>query len=70
VTLVEAREINPPANVEPLMWRLLTSMEVSDADGARDIVRLHRLMWRIELFSSGSSSICGSSGSTARRRTR
>ena len=24
MTLVEAREINPPANEEPLQWRLLT----------------------------------------------
>ena len=31
MTLVEAREINPPANQEPLHWRLLTSLEVGDA---------------------------------------
>jgi hypothetical protein len=27
MTLVEAREINPPANEEPLHWRLLTTIE-------------------------------------------
>ena len=48
MTLVEAREINPPANQEPLLWRLLTSIEVADANGAREIVRLYRLRWRIE----------------------
>jgi hypothetical protein len=48
MTLVEAREINPPANNEPLLWRLLTSIEVGDADAAREIVRLYRLRWRIE----------------------
>jgi hypothetical protein len=48
MTLVEAREINPPANEEPLLWRLLTSIEVGDADAAREIVRLYRLRWRIE----------------------
>jgi hypothetical protein len=48
MTLVEAREINPPANQEPLLWRLLTSIEVGDADAAREIVRLYRLRWRIE----------------------
>ena len=48
MTLVEAREINSPANEEPLRWRLLTSIEVTDADGAREIVRLYRLRWRIE----------------------
>jgi hypothetical protein len=49
MTLVEAREINPPANEEPLHWRLLTSVEVADADAAREIVRLYRLRWRIDI---------------------
>jgi hypothetical protein len=48
MTLVEAREINPPANEEPLRWRLLTTIEVADAAGACEIVRLYRLRWRIE----------------------
>ena len=48
MTLVEAREINPPANEEPLHWRLLTTIEVGDAVAAREIVRLYRLRWRIE----------------------
>ena len=48
MTLVEAREINPPANEEPLLWRLLTSIEVGDANAACEIVRLYRLRWRIE----------------------
>ena len=49
MTLVEAREINPPANQEPLRWRLLTSIEVGDADAACEIVRLYRLRWRIDI---------------------
>jgi len=48
MTLVEAREINPPSNEEPLCWRLLTTIEVGDAAAAREIVRLYRLRWRIE----------------------
>lgn len=48
LTLVEAREVNPPANEPPLLWRLLTSIEVGDAEAAREIVRLYRLRWRIE----------------------
>ena len=48
MTLVEAREINPPANQEPLHWRLLTSLEVGDAEAACEIVRLYRLRWPIE----------------------
>ena len=49
MTLVEAREINPPANQEPLHWRLLTSREVGDAEAACEIVRLYRLRWRIAI---------------------
>ncbi len=48
MTLVEAREIDPPVNEEPLHWRLLTTMEVGDAEAACEIVRLYRLRWRIE----------------------
>jgi Transposase DDE domain len=48
MTLVEAREIDPPANEEPLHWRLLTTIEVGDAGAACEIIRLYRLRWRIE----------------------
>ena len=48
MTLVEAREINPPANEGPLHWRLLTSIKAGDAVAACEIVRLYRLRWRIE----------------------
>jgi hypothetical protein len=48
MTLVEAREIDPPVNEEPLHWRLLTTIEVGDAEAVCDIVRLYRLRWRIE----------------------
>ena len=40
LTLVEAREIDPPANEDPLPWRLLATIAVSDTDGACEITRL------------------------------
>lgn len=46
--LVVVSEINPPAGAEPLMWRLLTTLPVTAAAGALDVVRLYRLRWRIE----------------------
>jgi DDE family transposase len=48
MTLVEAREVDPPKGVEPLQWRLLTTHAAEDAAGAAEIVRLYRLRWRIE----------------------
>jgi Transposase DDE domain len=46
--LVEAREIAPPSGVQPLHWRLLTTLAVQTAADAADVVRLYRLRWRIE----------------------
>ena len=48
MTLVEAKEIDPPAGVKPLHWRLLTTIAAEDAGAASEIVRLCRLRWRIE----------------------
>lgn len=48
LSLVEVREIGAAPDGKPLLWRLLTSIAVHDAEGARDIVRLYRLRWRIE----------------------
>src|ERR1700733_7431924 len=36
---------------------------------ALTICELYKSRWQVELFSNGSNSTCGSSGSTARRRT-
>ena len=48
LTMVEAREIDAPSGSSPLLWRLLTTLEVANADDAAEIVRLYRLRWRIE----------------------
>jgi len=48
LTMVEAREVEGDGDGQPLLWRLLTTLEVADAAGAADIVRLYRLRWRIE----------------------
>ena len=49
MTLVEAREIDPPVNEEPLHWRLLTTIAVGEAAAACEIIRLYRLRWRIDI---------------------
>lgn len=47
--LVEAREIGePPPGREPVLWRLLTTLPVTQAEQAVEVVRLYRLRWRIE----------------------
>jgi hypothetical protein len=46
--VVVAREIDPPAGVEPVRWRLLTTLPVESVEDALEIIRLYRLRWRIE----------------------
>jgi hypothetical protein len=48
LTMVEAREVDWNGEGTPLLWRLLTTIETIDAEGAAEIVRLYRLRWRIE----------------------
>lgn len=48
LNLVEAREIDAPTGVEPLLWRLLTTLPVDGFADAVQVVRSYRLRWRIE----------------------
>ena len=48
LTLVEAREIDPPAGVTAAHWRLLTTHKVNDIADARRIVGFYRQRWVIE----------------------
>lgn len=48
VTLVIAREINPPPGQEPALWLLLTTHQVNDIADARRIIGFYRLRWTIE----------------------
>ena len=48
LTMVEAREVGGPGDGQPLLWRLLTTLDVADAAGAMEAVRLYRLRWRTE----------------------
>lgn len=45
---VEAVEIDPPAHVEPVHWRLLTTHAIADAADAWRIVDWYRMRWIIE----------------------
>lgn len=46
--LVVVTEVAAPDGVEPLVWRLLTTLPVATAADALDVVRLYKLRWRIE----------------------
>ena len=50
LAIVDAREINPAPDAEPLHWRLLTSHEVVSTDDAWRIVDWYKQRWIIEQF--------------------
>jgi hypothetical protein len=50
LTVVDVREINPPAGVEPLHWRLLTTHHVANPEDAWRIVEWYKRRWLIEQF--------------------
>jgi hypothetical protein len=51
IQVVEAREVNPPADVpEPLHWILLTTLPCQQLDQARRVVARYGLRWLIEEY--------------------
>jgi hypothetical protein len=46
--LVEIAEVSPPQGVQPVCWRLLTTLPVATLAEATEVARLYRLRWRIE----------------------
>lgn len=50
VTCLVAREVDPPAGVTPVEWRLLTNREATTFDAAAELIDWYRARWEIELF--------------------
>ena len=50
LTLVQAKEINPPAGKTPLVWRLVTNRKVETAEQACELLDWYRARWEIEMF--------------------
>jgi hypothetical protein len=50
LTLVDVREVEPRAGIEPLHWRLLTTHPVTTAEEAWRIVEWYKRRWLIEQF--------------------
>ncbi|SOZ32259.1 transposase (fragment) [Cupriavidus taiwanensis] len=49
-TCIVAREVDPPAGVKPIEWRLLSNREVNDLDAAAQLIDWYRARWEVELF--------------------
>jgi hypothetical protein len=54
-----AREIDPPAGVEPIEWLLITDWKVQSLKMARRLVRWYGLRWGIECWHQVLKDVCG-----------
>lgn len=50
ISAVEVYEMNPPQQVKPIRWVLLTSLPVHDFTSTMQVVRYYTLRWIIERF--------------------
>ena len=50
VTCVVAREIDAPAGLKPVVWRLVTNRQAQDRDAVIELIDWYRARWKIELF--------------------
>ncbi|CAM2162169.1 transposase [Paraburkholderia sacchari] len=50
LTCIEAYEVDAPAGVKPVIWRLVTNREAGDADALTEIVDWYRARWEIEML--------------------
>ena len=50
LTCVEAYEVDAPAGVKPVIWRLVTNREAGDAYALIELVDWYRARWEIEMF--------------------
>lgn len=49
-TCIIAREIDAPADVEPIEWRLLTNRSATTSDDVIELINWYRARWDIEIF--------------------
>ena len=59
MTALQAREINAPAGVKPVEWRLLANRNPKALEGAAELVDWYRCRWEIEQFSSAHRKVRG-----------
>ncbi len=50
LTVIHASEIGVPSGRKPILWKLVTDLEVGDLDGAIEKIRWYSTRWKIEVF--------------------
>lgn len=50
LNFVEVREVNPPDDDQPVLWRLVTTEPIGNEDQVAEVVDIYRKRWLIEEF--------------------
>ena len=50
LSVVYAKEVNPPEGAEPIQWRLFTTLDISSSEEALECVAFYKQRWKIEVF--------------------
>jgi hypothetical protein len=50
VTCIVATEVDPPAGIKPVQWRLLTNREATGLEELVTLIDWYRARWEIEMF--------------------
>lgn len=45
-----ARQVDAPAGIKPVVWRLLPNREAADADAVVELIDWYRASWEVEMF--------------------
>jgi hypothetical protein len=70
LTVIHATEISPPAGREPILWKLVTDLEVTNLEGALEKIRWYAMRWKIETFHKILKSGCRAEDVKLRTATR
>lgn len=50
LTVIHASEIGTPAGRKPILWQLVTDLEVGNLEEALEKIRWYAVRWKIEVF--------------------
>ena len=50
LTVIHASEVDAPLGRKPILWKLVTDLEVADLDAAIEKIRWYSTRWKIEVF--------------------
>ncbi|WP_152542944.1 IS4 family transposase, partial [Sphingobium sp. Ant17] len=50
LTVIHASEVGVPLGRKPILWKLVTDLEVADLDAAIEKIRWYSTRWKIEVF--------------------